>query len=56
MIRIVLGQKELDELVRGREVVADDGAAAIILADIGFPLMVQIVLNAANGLPPPPPP
>lgn len=61
-MQIALTHEDFDALVRGRPVSkiarlrpqGERVTVNLLLEDFGHPLMLQVVLNAANGLPPPP--
>ena len=46
--RVVLGTEEFMRLVRGLEVESEDGAVKIILEDLSFEWMVDVIDGAAE--------
>ena len=46
--RVVLETEEFMRLVRGLEVETEDGAVKIILSDLGFEWMVEMIDEAAE--------
>ena len=46
--RVVLGMEEFRRLVRGQEVESEDGAVKVIMEDLGFEGMVEMIDEAAE--------
>jgi hypothetical protein len=46
--RVVLGTEEFMRLVRGLEVESEDGTVKIVLSDLGFEWMAEMIDEAAE--------